>query len=227
MTNVNDAYLTNMPQEVFVKHGICKTVLVRKEVIHIKHIMTEIFVRKSIDISVLLDYIGYDLFTYMEYLTNRLRTIHHVSRLFNHDVNNIVKDSHRKRFLDTVRLYDQTCIKSAIVIDFDGVFTKNTFREIYDHVISQANNFDIIVCSANPNITEKWFIDHKYPVPKYIYSMKGGIKKIKQLIEIAKRYDVTLQIDDEPKYLDYGWIFGLYTYQYKNNKLVSYSLNTK
>lgn len=37
----------NIPQDVD-QYGFCKTLLVRREVIHIKHIMTEIFTRNSI-----------------------------------------------------------------------------------------------------------------------------------------------------------------------------------
>ena len=41
------AYLTDIPQDV-EKYGFCKTLAVRREVIHIKHIFTEVFVRKQL-----------------------------------------------------------------------------------------------------------------------------------------------------------------------------------
>ena len=48
------AYLTDIPQYV-EKYGFCKTLAVRREVIHIKHIFTELFVRKTIDIQKFLN----------------------------------------------------------------------------------------------------------------------------------------------------------------------------
>lgn len=67
--------LTNIPQDVD-NYGFCKTLVVRREVIHIKHIFTEVFVRKTIDIQKYLNKIDWNLFDYMEYMTNRLRRVH-------------------------------------------------------------------------------------------------------------------------------------------------------
>ena len=39
-----DAYLTNIPQAI-EKFGFCKVLAVRREVIHVKHILTDMFVR--------------------------------------------------------------------------------------------------------------------------------------------------------------------------------------
>lgn len=48
MNILEESYLTNIPEDVS-KYGINKVLLVRHEIIHIKHILTEIFVRKSIN----------------------------------------------------------------------------------------------------------------------------------------------------------------------------------
>ena len=53
----SDDYLTNIPQSV-EKYGLCKTLLVRHETIHLKHILTETFVRKSINLEYYLNKIN-------------------------------------------------------------------------------------------------------------------------------------------------------------------------
>lgn len=42
-------YLTDIPQE-YEEKGFAKVLLVRHEIIHLKHILTEIFVRKTINV---------------------------------------------------------------------------------------------------------------------------------------------------------------------------------
>src|SRR5690554_1023216 len=45
-----DSYLTNIPSSAN-NFGVSKVLAVRSEIIHIKHILTEIFVRRSVDIE--------------------------------------------------------------------------------------------------------------------------------------------------------------------------------
>ena len=59
MKPTSDDYLQEIPYSA-KKYGICKLLTVRAEVIHYKHIQTEIFIRKSIDVQKYLDKIGWD-----------------------------------------------------------------------------------------------------------------------------------------------------------------------
>src|SRR5690554_201468 len=45
-----DSYLTNIPSSAN-NFGVSKVLAVRSEIIHIKHILTEIFIRRSVDIE--------------------------------------------------------------------------------------------------------------------------------------------------------------------------------
>jgi len=108
-------YLTNIPQDV-EEYGFCKTLLVRREVIHIKHILTEVFDRQSIDINKYINKLDISLFDYMKIMTNRLRDVHHFSRNYTNDINEIVKSS-RDRFFPTLNLYQ--CLNNVIILDFD------------------------------------------------------------------------------------------------------------
>lgn len=139
-------YLTGIPQEV-EEFGLCKTLLVRREVIDLKHIMTEIFVRKTIDVSKLLDVIGYDLFMYMEFLTGRLRRIHHFSRDYQRNFDAIVKTADNS-FFPKVDLYSGLDV--IIALDFDGTVTKNSFEPLY-RLCMERGRVEII--TANPTVT--------------------------------------------------------------------------
>jgi hypothetical protein len=213
-------YLTNIPQDI-EKYGLCKTLLVRHEIIHIKHILTEIFVRKNIDIQKYLDKINWTLFNYMEYMTNRIRKVHHFSRDFIGDINNIVKSS-RDNFFPTIDLYKGLDV--LIVLDFDGVVTENSFSKLYELCLERNRT---VICSANPTIDNTWFEKRNYILPNKIYSCKGKIKKIIQLIELNQRNDYVFYVDNEEEYLEFAWIFGLQTYHYKNKKIQYFTLKTK
>jgi len=220
MNKDQSSYLTNIPQEID-EFGFCKVLCVRREVIHIKHILTEVFVRKTIDIRKYLDLIGWDLFEYMEYLTNRLRRVHHFSREYKNNLNNIVKND-RDKFFPTLQLLHG--LDNIIVLDFDGVTTKNSFKELYELCLQRNNT---VICSANPTVSEEWFNKRKYPLPDKIYVCKGKIQKIKQLIEIQKKHDYVFYVDNEKEYLEFAWLFGIQTYIYENNKIVYFTLKTK
>jgi len=213
-------YLTDIPQDV-EQYGFCKVLTVRREVISVKHILIEIFVRKSIDIENYLNNIDWSLFDYMEYITNKLMRIHHFSRTYVKDINDIVK-SDRDNFFPTIALYEG--LQNCIVLDFDKVVTENSFKQLYELCISRCKT---IICSGNPNITTDWFIKRGYSLPYKIYSCKGKFKKIKQLIEIQKKHDYVFYVDDQIEYLQYAWIFGIQTYQYKNKKIRYFTMQHK
>lgn len=215
-----DNYLTNIP-ELVSDYGFCKVLTVRNEVIHIKHILTEIFVRRTIPIEQMLNKVGYTLFDYMEYMTNRMRRIHKLSRQYIKDCNTIVKHN-RNDFFPTLSLLDG--FTKTIVLDFDGVVTSNNFRKLYELCVDRENTQ---ICTANPTVNVDWFINRDLPLPNKINAMRGKEKKIKRLIEIQKKYDYVFYVDNETSYLEIAWIFGIETYLWKNNKIVYFSLNSK
>lgn len=214
---LNANYLKNIPQDVY-KYGFCKTLLVRKETIHLKHIATEIFVRKSIDIEKMLEKINMNLMDYMFYYTNRLRTIYHFNRNYVKPINDIVESKGRS-FFKTIELYSGT--KNLIVLDFDGVITKPDFHNLYENCFKYEK---VVVCTANPTVTKEWFVQKGLSVPKVIYANKGKYKKIKCLIKLSMVYDNIFYVDNESEYLDYAWIFGIKTYKYEKNKINYYTL---
>lgn len=221
----NDLYLTGMNQ-CFSKHGLCKTLLVRYEVIHYKHIMTEIFVRNTINLNKLLEVINKDVFSYIEYMTNYLRKLHHFPREYRYDINDIVK-LERERFFETIDLYlgDNKCMNNIIALDFDGTLTKKSFHPLY--LMMFEKGYNIVITSANPTITEEYFIKNSLPIPKRIYSCKGKKQKLNVLLELNKKYNMVHYIDNEVEYLDVTWIHGLNTWHWIDNKIKKYTLKTK
>ena len=214
-------YLTNIPEELNM-YGFSKVLAVRRELIHIKHIFTEIFVRKTINIEKLLDRVDWSLFRYMEYMTNRIRRINHFSRDYEANLNDVVKQD-RDKFFPTIELY--AALKVAIVLDFDGVITKDSFKELYN--LCWQKTWYLLVCSGNPTVNYEWFISHEYSVPNEIYACKGKIAKMKKLAEISTKYDYVFYVDNEVEYLEWAWILGIQTYHYTQNKIKHFTLKTK
>lgn len=218
--NDQNNYLTNIP-DIVENYGFCKTLMVRREIIHIKHIFTEIFVRKTINIDFWLERVGLNLFDYMEIMTNIMRKIHRYSREYKNDCNRIVKEDN-DRFFPSIEL--SKGLNNIIVLDFDGVITENNFRELYELCCQRGV---VYVCSANPTITEQWFEKHGLTLPNKIHSLKGKVKKMKMLIEYQKTFDNVFYIDNEEEYLKFAWIFGINTYHWSNNKIKYFTLSTK
>lgn len=212
-----EKYLTGIPESV-AEHGFCKVLTVRRESIHIKHIFTEIFIKKNIDIYPYLEELGLSLFEYLEYMTNRIRRVYKFARNYVNNPNDIVKNK-RTNFFPTQELYKG--LKTCIVLDFDGVVTKNKFHDLYRLCILRNK---VYICSANPTITEQWFVKKGLPLPEKIYSMKGKNKKIKQLLEIQKKHDYVFYVDNEKKYLEYAWLFGMQTFHWDGKQIKYFSM---
>jgi len=218
--NWEENYLTNMPNNIS-EYGLCKTLLVHRAVIHIKHIMTEVFNRKTVEINKYLEYLGYDIIKYVEYLTNLMRKVHHFDRAYRYDLDTIVKTDSQNLF-DMINMHSG--IKSTLILDFDGVCTSHNFHKLYELL---HDKIKIEICTANPTVTNEYFEKNNLRLPKEIHAMKGKLQKIKRLIEIRKKYDVVFYIDNETEYLEYAWLFGIYTYHYRDNKIKLFTLNTK
>jgi hypothetical protein len=216
----SDDYLTNIPQSI-EKYGLCKTLAVRHETIHLKHILTETFVRKSINLENYLNKINLSVYDYVEHITNRMRRIHYFNRNYTNDINQIVK-SDRTNFFPTFELYKG--LNNLIVLDFDGVVTETSFYELYKLCIGRGK---VEICSANPTVENSWFINRNLPTPNRIHACKGKLKKINCLINLSKKYDYVFYVDNEKEYLEYAWLFGIQTFIYQHGKIKSFSLNSK
>ena len=215
----SENYLTNIP-EICEEYGITKSLLVRREMIHIKHIFTEIFVRKTVKIS---DHkLNMNTEEYMEIMTRVMRKIFHYSRNYKYNLNSVVKESHN-RFFPQLEMYKG--LDTVIALDFDGVCTSNKFKELYDLCMERSNK--VFVVTANPTVTTRWFIDREMNIPNKNYACKGKERKIKQLIELQKKYDQVFYVDNEVEYLKIAWIFGIKTFLYKNGKIEYFTMKTK
>ena len=215
----SENYLTNIP-EICEEYGITKSLLVRREMIHIKHIFTEIFVRKTVKIS---DHkLNMNTEEYMEIMTRVMRKIFHYSRNYKYNLNGVVKESHN-RFFPQLEMYKG--LDTVIALDFDGTITSNQFRHLYDLCIERCDK--VFVVTANPTVTEYWFINRDISIPNKIYACKGKERKIKQLIELQKKYDQVFYVDNEVEYLKIAWIFGIKTFLYKNGKIEYFTMKTK
>lgn len=215
----SENYLTNIP-EICEEYGITKSLLVRREMIHIKHIFTEIFVRKTVQIS---DHkLNMNTEEYMEIMTRVIRKIFHYSRNYKYNLDRVVKESHN-RFFPQLEMYKG--LDTVIALDFDGVCTSNKFRELYDLCKRRCNK--VFVVTANPTVEESWFTLHTMAIPNRIYACKGKERKIRQLIELQKKHDQVFYIDNEVEYLEIAWIFGIKTFLYKNGKIEYFTMKTK
>lgn len=216
----NRKYLTDIPIDV-VNYGFSKVLLVRKETIHLKHILTEIFSRKTIDIEQYLCNIDMSLMLYLENIITRLRKIYKFPRKYDIDPNVIVQ-TNTKDFFPTLDLYKS--LNNIIVLDFDGTITDKNFYSLYELCISRCKT---IVCTANPTVNNNWFEERGLSKPFKIYANKGKKAKIHCLIKILSNHDNVFYIDNEEEYLIYAWLFGIRTFLWKNNKIVYYTKKTK
>lgn len=220
MTSNLVSYLTDIPDDA-AEWGAAKVLLVRKEVIHLKHIMTEVFVRKTIDLDKPLLTLGWSLFDYMTYLTNRMRRIHLVDRNWIEKPADVVQHENGSIMRDLAMVQG---LRSQLVLDFDGVLTSAKFTELYLLLTERAN---VSVCSANPTVSEEWFLRKRLPAPSRIHAMRGKSKKLRRLAEVAKHKDFTFYVDNEPEYLDVAWLLGVRTYLYANGKIKNHSRCSK
>ena len=215
-------YLTDIPQD-YEEHGFCKVLLVRKEIVHLKHIFTEIFVRKTVNIEKVLEQLHMSLFDYMEYMTNRMRRIHKVSRSFSHDINDVVEQD-RGHFFPLIQMLNQDGIKCCVALDFDGVVSKKGFAALYDLCLLRCKT---VICSANPTVDEKRFNKLGLAYPSQIYANKGKEKKLSCLRRLQQIHDFVFYVDDEDKYLEVAWCLGIHTFKFTQNKIMPFSLNSK
>lgn len=139
MKNLN--YLQNIPLDN--SWGICKVLLVRREIIHLKHIRKEIFIRRTVNIHEILRNLNISLFEYIQYLTNKENLIFKFNRDYTlEDPNQIIKLNNT--FGQYLILY-QTLKK--VVIYSDNHYSIFKFLKIDPIIIVDIRNL--------PEITQK------------------------------------------------------------------------
>ena len=213
-------YLTDIPNHA-QNYGFTKTLIVRMEEIALKHIETEIFVRKNINIIPMLSEINKTLFDYCTFMNERRRRIFRFSREIRvKDINNIVGLDKGSLF-KTLDLYNNN-MKNCIIFDYDGVVSDSKFKKLYNYIVDKYGKSSgiarIFINSANPDITKETLEKKGLSQPDFIFANKGKKKKINRFLQISKKYDNTFLIDDEELYLIYGWIFGLKTFRWDRRK---------
>ena len=215
-------YLVNIPNDA-QEYGLAKVLLVRRELIHIKHIFTEVFSRKSINLESMLSKINMSVMDYMHYMTHRMRHITKFNRTFQVENINELNSIGYNHFFPFMQMVNQY-LNCTTILDFDGVITKNNFAELYELICQRSN---VVVCTANPTVNNDYFTIRDKTKPNKIFACKGKISKINQLIQLSQRYDYCFYIDDEDEYLDYAWIFGIHTFKFQNKKIIYYTRKTK
>lgn len=218
-------YLTDMPRDL-VTYGICKTLMVRRETIYLKHILKNIFIYNFEHRQEILDNLNFsDPFVYFEFLTNKLRMIYKLSRHFEYDPNIIVKLD-RNSIVPICELYQQ--LNPLFIVDFDKTLTKKQFHKWYS-VLCRSGQ--VVVNSANPDEERisNYINKHDLPRPKKICANPGVKKKITRLKNLCFNNMTRPQFcfDDEAYFLDHAIFLGMYAYQIRNGKLHSYTFFRK
>lgn len=193
--------------------GLTKLLLTRRETIHIKHLMKEVFVRKNPEyLDIIEKYMGMD--RYIRYLTNRLRRIYKFPRIIDLSPDQVSMTMHKSAHILLSRILVKP-IKVAVCIDFDGTITKfhNLYTYLYDLVKRNPNYHRLYILSANhrENI-ESYLKKHNLPLPNRVVGGKK-IGKVNELIYgIIPPNHYTIFIDNEEEYCKIAHVFGAYAY---------------
>lgn len=224
-------YLTDMPSDIMNGYGISKVLMTRRETIYIKHIMKNLFVygqEEQLN-NMLINLQFKSLFQYMEFLTNKLRSIYKITRKYTvNEVDDIVKVN-RESICPTLELYKR--LNPIVILDFDKTITNKKFHSFMTYLIEQ--NYRIIINSANPqeDVIQNYLIKNDLYSDKIkIYANKGKQKKIVRLKDIYNRNMMKpiFYIDDEEEYLNYGNLLFMHCYKYTSDgKIKSYTFFKK
>ena len=158
-----DRYLQDIPNEL-TDVGMQKVLLVRREMIHLKHIRKEIFINRTINIESILDSLGLSLFEYTQFMSNRERQIFKISRDYQlDDINKVVKL--QETYGAISRLYSS--LKEVIYFTTDILDTHNNSYLYKDStilefdikkILSATQKYKIVILlSSDPEIlTTAW-----------------------------------------------------------------------
>jgi hypothetical protein len=145
MKILKSEYLQNIPNDP--SWGICKVLLVRREMIHLKHIKKEIFIRRNVNIHKILELLGISLFEYIQYISNRENIIFKFNRDYVlDDINSIVKLNNT--FGNYLKLYKTL---DKVVIYSDKYYSIFNYLNIVPTIISNVR--DLAEMSQKDNIS--------------------------------------------------------------------------
>ncbi|WP_448377754.1 HAD family hydrolase [Fervidobacterium sp.] len=192
--------------------GIPKLLFVRNEIIHVKHLLKEVFVKKNK--SYLKHVLKYsDLVAYANFMTNRIRKILKFPRIINVRPSEINKDAY-KNFYRMLSQHLKEEFKLSICIDFDHTITKfpEFYRFVHEQIKKYPKNHRLYIISANNKESITGFIEkHKLPRPNDILGQKKD-GKVEALKKIIKNSHFTIFVDNEREYCEIAHVFGAYAY---------------
>lgn len=161
-----DKYLQDIPEETS-NYGFQKVLLVRREIIHLKHIKKEVFQTKSVDIRKYLKLLKMSLFDYIEHLSQRERLIFHINRDYKlQNINYVV--SLGESYSQCLKLYSN--LKDwEILVNKDSEILVNPWIENYKEVDSisdirfslRKNKAVIFISSDKEQLTLAWLLGAK------------------------------------------------------------------
>ena len=216
------SYLTDIPKEAS-EYGLDKVLAVRRESIHLKHIFTECFDRKTIPLESMLRKANINLFDYMAVMTNRMRKIYHFNREYKCDNFKDLTTDHSSDLFEQIAIYKG--LQNVLVVSYEVINEYNFQNMFYNRL---AGDLKVIVLS-NKSLPEDWF-NKRHMTPAQVIQLNGH-GKIKQLIQLTNKFDNLFYLDIDTKELDYAWIYGWKTYQFmpdkkKEKKIHHYTLKT-
>lgn len=152
-------YLQNIPNDP--SWGLCKVLLVRREMIHLKHIKKEIFIRRSVNIHKILETVGISLFEYIQYISNRENIIFKFNRDYClDDVNSVTKLSNTfgsykllYKSLENVIIYSDKYYKIFNYLEIIPTIITN-IRDLAE--MSQKDNISIFISEDKELLNIAW-----------------------------------------------------------------------
>lgn len=159
-------YLTNLPEGLQNK-GLCKVLLVRRESIHLKHILTVLF-----DKGEWINYFAgsFDLSYFMESHTKTMRDLYNISREYQYEIAKILSFK-KDKFYEYLHLLEQ--LKPIIYLDeaLPYHFIKNFMAENSNlHIIvkplnqlniSNSHLFKFVIANTNEGLDNLWLYNYK------------------------------------------------------------------
>lgn len=160
-----DIYLQNIPNEL-TGVGIQKVLLVRREMIHLKHIRKEIFINRTVDINNILEELGLSLFEYIQFMSNRERQIFKINRNYQLDnINEVVKSSETfgsiSKLYKSVENVEYICTENIDILNhqwFTQLVSGFTISSSISYILSslQKNKIVIVVSNDKKLLTTCW-----------------------------------------------------------------------
>lgn len=221
-------YLKNLTDKMINEHGLCKVLYVRKESIHMKHVLKRFFVSGNPTIlewatGEILERLNMSLFQYIAYITDKMRFVNKISRDIQLEHPSELIGMTWRNAPTAIKVYDP--LHPIMLIDFDKVVTNEYFRKNYFQYMMAT--YKTVIVTANPSTDilayiKKNYSDYKGKVE--IIQRKGMDQKIIALKEFAiknVKYPI-FYFDDEDYYLDHGLFLFMHPYKVKKNKVIKF-----